>query len=76
MEQLIENLIDAYRDIDSAYVEFNHMLDSEPELRAEYAAWCDEQGISPRNGFKEYAEEYIANQNSIWDTLKDPDNEE
>ncbi len=76
MEQLIENLIDAYRDLDSAYVEFNHMLDSEPALRTDYAEWCEEQGLSLRNGFKEYAAEYIASQNSIWDTLKDFDNEE
>ena len=31
--------------------------------------WCHEVGSSERRGFLDFCEEYLDNQESIWDTL-------
>ena len=35
--------------------------------------WCDTLGIPERKGFAYYYEEYIEQQDSIWDSLDDHD---
>ncbi len=73
--ELFESLLTSFRSVDLANREFNRMIDDDPELKEEYSAWCEEHGHSERYGFTEFAEEYIENQNSIWDALTDYDEE-
>lgn len=56
--------------------EFCRMIDDDPDLKTQYAEWCEESGYEERDGFIEFAEEYIETQNSIWDTLTDYDYED
>lgn len=71
--ELFENLLKTFRRVDIANREFRRMLDDDEELREQYAQWCDENGSSQRYGFQDFAEQYIENQNSIWDSLTDYD---
>lgn len=70
---LFTSLLQEFRIIEVANREFQRMLDEDAELKADYAEWCEASGYSERDGFNEFAEEYIENQNSIWDSLTDYD---
>lgn len=50
------------------------MISDDPELRADYRLWCQDNGHTERYGFLDYAEEFIDMQNSVWDSLTDYDN--
>lgn len=65
--QLLENL----GSVDLAESEFKRMIADDDELHCRYHDWCEETGHTERRGFLDFAEEYIAEQNSIWDSLKD-----
>lgn len=62
--------------LDIAEAEFKRRLVDDPELRKSYKEYCREQGSSERNGFTDFCEEYLADQNAMWDSLNDYDNEE
>ena len=73
---LFEQLLREHRSVDIAEAEFKRMVADDPDLRSMYREWCEENGHTERNGFLDYAEEFIESQNSIWDTLTDYDAEE
>lgn len=73
---LFIELLHSNRSVDIAHREFKRMLDDDAELQRVYAEWCEENGHSERYGFIDYAEEYLEDQNSIWDSLTDYDSEE
>lgn len=76
METLFEELLKQFKSVDLAHAELRRLMADDPDLRREYSEWCDEQGYAERYGFTEFAAEYIAEQNSIWDSLTDYDAEE
>ena len=46
-----------------------------PELKGAYRQWCSDEGSSEKNGFFDFAEEYLSNQNEVWASLTDYDDE-
>lgn len=66
-----DELLRAYGSVDMAEAEFKRLIADDEELHGEYREWCEINGHTERHGFLDYAEEYIANQNSVWDTLTD-----
>lgn len=71
LTRMFEELLRDHGNVDVAEAEFKRIIADDPELHELYRTWCDETGHSERHGFLDYAEEYIANQNSVWDTLTD-----
>lgn len=69
--ELFSKLLEHNRDVDLAEADFKKMIADDDELHDLYREWCHETGHSERRGFLDYAEDFIANQNSIWDTLTD-----
>jgi len=75
LEELFQYIINQHRSIDVADMEFHKMIADDPALRDQYRQWCHEVGNTERNGFRDYCNEYIDNQESVWDSLTDYDNE-
>lgn len=73
LEAFFADLLQQHRNIDIANAEFIRLLDGDDELRDDYARWCDERGVSTRHGFTEFCEEYLDDQNNLWDSLNDYD---
>lgn len=73
IETLIQSLVDQTGALDMAQSEFKRMLADDNELRADYKEWCEELGYSERNGFIEYAEEFVNSREEKWDSLTDYD---
>lgn len=72
MVQLLEDS----RTIDVADAEFRRIMADDPLMRDAYREWCLENGYNPRTGFRDYAEEYLENRESVWDSLNDYDEDE
>lgn len=73
LSEYIKDLLVQHRSINIAESEFRRMMADDPELRKEYKEWCDECGYTEKHGFKEFSEEYIESQDSIWESLNDYD---
>lgn len=74
--EYFKTLIEDSSGIDVAESEFKRMLADDPELRASYREWCQENGHSQRRGFSDFAEEYLENRESVWDALNDYDDQD
>lgn len=74
MDELLttfENVLQAHGNVDIAEAEFKRLIGEDDDLHEAYHEWCVENGHTERRGFLDWAEEYISNQNSVWDTLTD-----
>ncbi|MBP3534384.1 MAG: hypothetical protein J6J53_00070 [Muribaculaceae bacterium] len=71
LTNLFDELLRSHGSVDVAESEFKRLMADDSELHDIYRQWCDEHGHTERHGFLDYAEEYIANQNSVWDSLRD-----
>ncbi len=71
--EIFNSIIRQAGSVDIAESEFKRMMHADPELRAQYRDWCHIVGSTEKRGFLDYCEEYITNQNDIWDSLNDYD---
>lgn len=74
--EYFNTLIENSRSIDMAEAEFKRIISDDPTLKELYRDWCHENGHSLRDGFRDYAEEYLDNTDEVWDTLNDYDDNE
>lgn len=65
--ELFHELLRAHGSVDIANSEFKKLVGEDDALRKDYREWCRQVGSSEKNGFLDYAEEYMDDQNSIWD---------
>lgn len=79
MEDLTEyfvNILKQSDSIDIAESEFKRSLIDDDDLKRRYREYCREIGTSEKHGFLDFCEEYMQNQDSIWESLSDYDNQE
>lgn len=62
--------------MDIAQAEFSRLLVDDIDLRRAYRNYCRENGVSEREGFNEFCEEYYAEKGDVWEALSDFDNQE
>lgn len=60
---------------DMADYAFKKAIHEDEELHEEYREWCLAVGSSEKNGFLDFCDEYISNQDSIYDSLSDYNDE-
>lgn len=70
---IFDDIIKQYRTLDLAEEMFRSMMEDDKQLEADYQEWCDTMGVSGRKGFAYYYEEYLEQQDSVWDSLDDHD---
>lgn len=76
LEDFFDQIIEQTKSIDIAEAEFKRQLADDAELAAEYTEWCTIRETTERNGFREYCEEYLEQQNDVFNSLTDYDEEE
>lgn len=59
--------------VDMAEAEFKKMTGEDDDLHRHYRDWCMETGNTERRGFIDYCEEYLNEQDSVWENLNDYD---
>ena len=57
--------------VDMAESEFKKLIGEDDELHMQYREWCHEVGNTERNGFIDFCDEYLRDQDSVWDNLSD-----
>lgn len=73
--EYFDRLLAEHDSIDIAESEFKKGIAEDSELAEEYREWCHAVGSSEKHGFLDYADEYKASRDSVWDALQDYDNE-
>lgn len=74
---IFSRLLDEFRSVREAEKEFIRQLDSDPELASEFDQWCNDNGYRRRSeALHEIADQLLEERRSVWDSLKDYDNEE
>lgn len=66
-------LIEQSKSLDIAEAEFKRIIADDIELKNEYSEWCNAVGSSERDGFRDFCDDYIESQDTIWDALTDYD---
>lgn len=76
ISKYIVALLSEYQDVELAEAEFKRIIAEDTDTRNSYKDWCNECGYSFRNGFTDFAEEYLQQRDSVWDVLTDFDDNE
>ncbi|MCI9606888.1 MAG: hypothetical protein HFJ94_01785 [Muribaculaceae bacterium] len=71
--EVFNQYLGQFDSIDIAEAEFKKSIHEDSELRDAYREWCHNVGSSEKSGFADYAEEYLDNQNDVWNSLNDFD---
>lgn len=71
--QIFRELLEQYGSVDIANAEFKRLVAEDEGLRDVYRQWCHDTGITEKNGFLDFCDEYMNDQDSIWDYLGDLD---
>lgn len=71
--EIFDHYLQHYGSVDIAESEFKKNIHEDPELKALYREWCHNVGSTEKNGFTDYAEEFLDNQNDVWNSLSDFD---
>ncbi len=66
-------LIEQSKSLDIAEAEFKRIIADDAQLKNEYSEWCNAVGSSERDGFRDFCDDYIESQDTIWDSLTDYD---
>lgn len=75
--EIFFRLLDDLRSVREAESEFLRQLDSEPIMASDFDQWCAENGYRRRSeAIREMADRYLEERESIWQSLRDYDNEE
>lgn len=70
---IFNQMLTQYGSIDIANSEFKKLIAEDSEIHDLYSEWCASVGSSEKMGFLDYCEEYLDNQQSIYDSLNDFD---
>lgn len=65
--------IKEYGSVDIAESEFKKHLHEDLNMKRQYQNWCHESGYTEKNGFNDWAYEYLESQNEVWNNLNDFD---
>lgn len=71
--EIFVEYLDNYGSVDIAESEFKKNIHENPDLKAAYRQWCSDEGSSEKNGFFDFAEQYLSDRNEVWDSLTDYD---
>ncbi|MBP3737495.1 MAG: hypothetical protein IJ775_02300 [Muribaculaceae bacterium] len=74
ISEILRALLDRYSNTSELDSEFHDMLRDDEQLNADYAQWCDERGYNVRNGYRDFINEIVESQDSIWDDYREFDN--
>lgn len=71
----IISLLEEHGTLDVAESEFKRIIADDAEMRQRYRDWCHEYGSTERNGFRDYAQDYLADREEVWDIFNEYDDD-
>jgi len=70
ISDILRELLDRYSNTPALDEEFERMLREDDTLRADYSEWCDENGYKASTGYREFVNELVESQDSIWENFQ------
>lgn len=74
ISEILRALLDKHSNTSELDEEFQDMLRYDEQLKDDYAAWCDDHGYKQNNGYREFINEIVESQDSLWDNYREFDN--
>ena len=67
ISEILRALLDKHSNTAALDEEFHDMLRDDEQLKSDYATWCDEHGYKKSNGYRDFVNEIVESQDSVWD---------
>lgn len=67
--EVFHSVVSQCRSVDIAESDFKKLIYEDRDLHSAYKEWCHENGYTEKIGFVEYCNEYLDEEESIWDAL-------
>ena len=71
ISDLLRELLDRYSNTPELDQEFERMRREDEEFDKEYIVWCEENGHSVKDGYRDFINEIIESQDSYWDNYQE-----
>ena len=68
---ILRELLDRYSNTPELDEEFERMMREDEEFVKEYTVWCEENGLSLKDGYRDFINEIIESQDSYWDNYQE-----
>ena len=75
ISEILRALLDKYSNTSSLDNEFNQMLDDDAELSRDYSDWCEANGYAKATGYRDFVDEIMDSQETVWDHYREYGNE-
>lgn len=75
ISELLRELLDKHGNTDQLDMEFQMLLQSDDELKSEYKTWCNAHGYHRRDGYRNFVNELVDSQETIWDNYREYGND-
>lgn len=67
ISDILRTLLDRYSNTQDLDEEFRRMLQADDDFAADYRTWCREHGYRTATGYRDFINEIVESQDSIWD---------
>jgi len=71
ISDILRELLDRYSNTPELDAEFERMQREDEDFAKEYAIWCEESGYAVKDGYRDFINEIIESQDSIWDNYQE-----
>lgn len=71
INDILRELLDRYSNTPELDMQFDRMMREDEEFVKEYTVWCEENGYSVRDGYRDFINEIIESQDSYWDNYQE-----
>ena len=68
---ILRELLDRYSNTPELDQEFERMMREDEEFVKEYTVWCEENGFSLKDGYRDFINDIIESQDSYWDNYQE-----
>ncbi len=71
INDILRELLDRYSNTPELDMQFDRMMREDEEFVKEYTVWCEENGYSIKDGYRDFINEIIESQDSYWDNYQE-----
>ena len=71
ISEILRELLDRFSNTPELDQEFERMRREVDGFNDDYVEWCEENGYSVKDGYRDFIDEIVESQDSYWDNYKE-----
>ena len=71
ISEILRELLDRYSNTSELDREFEWMRREDEEFEKDYVLWCDDNGYTVKDGYRDFINEIVESQDSFWDNYQE-----